>query len=488
MLNNIETILLFILSIALLLVVFSTKLSVKKGYTISFLTLGGSFIYLLQDLGDIFSSLIREHTFNSMLIYDSYSLLFTLIFLLSSSFLLLISKEYIINHKYFNIESFIFIIFSVFGMILLSMSNDFIVAFISLEIASMSIYVLVGINKYNLKSSEAFLKYLVIGSFMGGFYLLGLALIFIQSGSTSFIDLAKYISTHSLEQLYLVILGGLFIMATLMFKISAFPFYAWSLDIYDGAPLPITSLMAGVFKISIFSLMLRVFLSDYIELKDLYDPLIILASILTMLVGSFLAISQQSIKRLLAASSIVHSGYLLVALSSIATIGDAASYSLIFYLIAYFLSAIGSLGVLSMINSKEDITFETLKGFASTNPFLALMMSIFMLSLAGFPSSIGFLGKFYIFSSAIEASLTPLAIFGAITAFISIYYYFKVIASMYFHKNTSALLIYSNIKSYIIIFIISFLVLYLGIGSSYFTYLPGTNDLTEFSKSIINSL
>ncbi len=488
MLNNIEIVLLFILAISISLVVFSTKLSLQKAYNISLITLSASFVFLLQDLGEIFSTLIQKDIFNSMLIYDSFSLLFILIFLLSSAFLLLISKEYIFDHKYFKVESLIFILFSVWGMILLSMSNDLIVAFIALEIASMSIYVLVGINKHKLKSSEAFFKYLVLGSFMGAFYLLGLTLVFIQSGTTSFIDLAKYISTHEIEQLYLVIVGGLLIMATLMFKISAFPFYAWSLDIYDGAPLPITSLMAGIFKISIFSVILRLFLSDYISLKDLYDPLIILASIFTMLAGSFLAISQDSIKRMLAASSIVHSGYLLIALSSIATIGDSASYSLVFYLIAYFLSSLGSLGVLSMINSKDDVTYESLKGFASTNPFLALMMSIFMLSLAGFPSSIGFLGKFYIFSSAIESSLTPLAILGALTAFISIYYYFKVIASMYFHKNISVLLTYSNIKSYIIIFIISFLVLYLGIGSSYFTYLPGTNDLTEFSKSIINSL
>jgi len=482
--------LLLISAIFVLLFGLSSYYSKSRAYYITIITLGTSLLMAISTINKVHSTLILPDIFNSMIVYDTFSATFISLFLLGAFLTLAIAKSFIYTSEYFTFESFVLLLFSLFGMVTLSMANELLTAFIALEISSMSVYVLVGLNKNSLRASEAFFKYLLLGSFASSFYLLGMMLIFAQTKSTNLNDIAYFISTTDLNSQLLIIAGGLLIMITVLFKIAAVPFGAWVIDVYEGASLPITSYMAGVFKIAVFSFALRIFLLDYASFDDIYDPLILGGAVVTMFVGSLLAVVQTSVKKMLAASSVVHSGYILIAFASIGANTGNAAPAIIFYLFAYFISAIGAFGILSYItNSNEKvINYDDLDGLAKTHPLISGALTIFLLSLAGFPSTIGFIGKFYIFTSAIEAGYTIFAVFGAFSAFISIYYYFKVIVHMYFKRSIKKRVEYGYKISFIFILASALVVLWGGVGTSLLLNIPGIDALNELSKYAIKSL
>ncbi|MDF1880866.1 NADH-quinone oxidoreductase subunit N [Sulfurimonas sp. MAG313] len=446
-------------------------------------------IYFQIDyLGELFALEIQPELFNHMLRFDSFASLFNIIFLVGAFLMISTGRAFMQATKFFIGETFALVLFAIFSMMLLSMANELLTAFIALESASVSIYILVGINRYNVRASEALFKYLLLGSFAGAFFLLGIAFIYAQVGSTHLGDIHNYISNHDNNEL--IIMGGILMLITILFKISAIPFGAWTLDVYDGASLPITAFMAGTFKIAIFSITLRILLVDYQSISELFQPLLIFIAVITIIGGSLLTLAQQNIKRMLAASSIVHSGYLLIALSATSTgLSESSAPSIIFYLVAYFLSAIGAFGILSYISvwDTERTTYEDLKGFSHSHPLLAAMMSVFMLSFAGFPSTIGFLGKFYIFTSAIESGLMGLAFLGVLAAFVSIYYYFKVIAMMYFYDQKQHYTMSFSFTPFVI-GIVAISVLWGGIGTGLVSYIPGANILIQTAQASISSL
>ncbi|MDH5465432.1 MAG: proton-conducting transporter membrane subunit, partial [Thiovulaceae bacterium] len=287
-----------------------------------------------------------------------------------------------------------------------------------------------------------------------------------------------------------LIIGASLIMVTILFKLGAFLFHTWVLDVYDGASMPIMMYMSATFKIAIFSIALRIFLVDFSSLVSIFQPVLEILAILTMIGGSLLTLRQTRIKRMLAASSIVHSGYLLIALASLDGNQVISGSSIIFYLLAYFLSSVGALGILSYISTdaNRQFTFDSAKGFSKRSPLLALSMSIFMLSLAGFPSTIGFLGKFYIFTSAIASHHYILVTVGVFTAFVSIYYYFKLIAMMYFFsEKTHAKPLPFSINSLAIIFI-AVLTIWGGIGTGLLTFIPGADSFVLYAQQALDSL
>ncbi|MDX1295648.1 MAG: NADH-quinone oxidoreductase subunit N, partial [Sulfurimonadaceae bacterium] len=448
-------------------------------------------LLLLQDeLFRTHSVLLEQELFNGMMIFDTFSALFMVLFLIGTLMTLTIGRAFIDNAAFFKGEAFVLLLLALFGMLMLSMAYELFTALIALEIASMSVYILIGLNRSKLRPAEAFFKYLVLGSFMGSFYLLGLALIYAQTGTTHLGEISNYIALHSFEELYLVIAGGMLIMVTMMFKIAAVPFGIWVLDVYEGASLPITAFMAGTFKVAVFALALRIYLVDYLHLQEFFAPFLLLAAVITLIAGSVTAVTQSSVKRMLAASSIVHSGYLLIGLASTGAIGSSAASAILFYLVAYMFSAVGAFGILSYVGrgSGERLTYDDLKGLASHHPIVAACLSIFMLSLAGFPSTIGFLGKFYIFTGAIEAGHTALALLGALAAFVSIYYYFKVIAMLYFYPAEQEKKTYGYPLSFTVIVLSAVAVLWGGIGTGLITLIPGADIITEIAKEGIYSL
>lgn len=468
-----------------------TRLYTKnRAHIFSFVIVLLCVLLIQPDLFEIHSTPLYTKLFNGMLVYDTFAALFMTLFLLGTLMTLAIGKSFILYNNYFKAESFVLLLLALFGMLMLAMSHELFSALISLEIASMSVYILVGINRYHSRAVEAFFKYLVLGSFMGSFYLLGMALIYAQTGSTHLGEISGYIMTHTMEDLYLVLAGGMLIMVTVLFKIAAVPFGIWVLDVYEGASLPVTAFMAGTFKIAVFAIALRIYLVDYIYLDTYFEPFLLLTAVITLVAGSLTAVTQDSVRRMLAASSIVHSGYLLIGLASAGTLGGLAAQAILFYLTAYMLSAVGAFGALSYINRGNNaaLTYNDLKGLSSRHPLVAVALSVFMLSLAGFPSTIGFLGKFYIFSGAIEAGYVWLALLGALAAFVSIYYYFRVIAMLYFYPDEQGKPVERYTLSLAFILLSAVAVLWGGIGTGLITLIPGADVITEIARKGVESL
>ena len=449
-----------------------------------------SFAIQYSTMGDYNSTFLFPDIFSEYFILDDFARIFDLMFTAGASLTLLINNDYFKSRNYFNGEYFALILFSVFGMMMLSHAHELVTAFIALEIASLSVYALVGYHKNNKISSEAMMKYMVLGSMTGVFFILGTALIYGAVGSTSLTEIAMYVTDKEGQDMTLLLVGSSFIMITIMFKIGAVPFHSWIVDVYHGAPYPITMFMASTFKIAIFAIALRLYLVNFAPINSFWTEILQGMTILTLLGGSWLAINQTLVKRMLSGSSIVHSGYLLIAISSLGLDSEVAAPAIMFYLIAYFLSAVGAFGILSFMasKSKKQMSYDDFKGFAQKRPYMALMMSIFMLSLAGFPSTIGFLGKFYIFTSAIESGQILLAGLGILTAFISVYYYFKLIAMMYFYSSDSPQKKFPIDISTIFIAIMALLVIWGGIGTSLIPFIPGADAFIDIAKQTISSL
>ena len=471
-------------------------LSQSKRFTLDRLNLIAVFFLVISlvvqliTMGDHKSTFLFTDLLGHSLILDDFASIFDLMFTVGAMLTLLINNDYFKSRSYFNGEYFSLILFSVFGMMMLSHAHELVTAFIALEIASLSIYALVGYHKNNKVSSEAMMKYLVLGSMTGAFFILGTTLIYGAVCSTSLTEIATYVIINEHQDMSLLIIGSSFIMITIMFKIGAVPFHSWVVDVYHGAPYPLTMFMASTFKIAIFAIALRLYLVNFGPINSFWSELLQIMTILTLIGGSWLAINQKLVKRMLAGSSIVHSGYLLIAMSSLGLGSEMAAPAIMFYLIAYFLSSVGAFGILSFIasQSKRQMTYDDFKGFAQKRPYMAIMMSIFMLSLAGFPSTIGFLGKFYIFTSAIESGQILLAGLGILIAFISVYYYFKLIAVMYFYTSDAPQKIFPVNISTIVIAIMALLVIWGGIGTSLIPFIPSPDGFIDIAKRTISSL
>lgn len=471
-------------------------LSNSKTFNLDRLNLVAVFFLIISlvlqyiNFGNTDSSFLFKDIFGKSFILDDFATIFDLMFTIGAILTLLINNDYFKSRHYFNGEYFALILFSVFGMMILSHAHELVTAFIALEIASLSIYALVGYHKHNKVSSEAMMKYMILGSMTGAFYMLGTALIYGAVGSTGLSDISLFVATKDISELTLLVVGSSFIMVTIMFKIGAVPFHSWVVDVYHGAPYPITMFMASTFKIAVFAIALRLYIVNFAPINHFWTEILQVITILTLLGGSWLAIRQKLVKRMLAGSSIVHSGYLLIAISSIGLGSELAAPAIMFYLIAYFISAIGSFGILSFIasQSKRQMHYEDFKGFATRRPYMALTMSIFMLSLAGFPSTIGFLGKFYIFTAAIESGQILLAGLGIMTAFISVYYYFKLIAMMYFYPSQTPQKKLPIDVSTILIFMMALIVIWGGIGTSLIPFIPGADGFIDLAQRSINSL
>jgi len=435
------------------------------------------------------SKFLFEDLFGNTFILDKFSKIFDLMFSIGTILTLLINRDYFKSRTYFNGEYFALLLFSVFGMMILAHAYELVSLFIALEIASLSIYTLVGYHKTKNISSEAMLKYMILGSLTGAFFVLGIALVYGAVGSTNLVEIRDFIATKDSNELRLLILGMSFMGVSILFKMGAVPLHSWLLDVYHGAPYPITMFMASTFKIAVFAVAIRLLIT-LVDISNIWMEVLQMITIMTLLGGSWLAISQNYVKRMLAGSSIVHTGYLLIGISSIGLGSELAASSVMFYLIAYFLSAVGAFGILSFIASRssKQMKFDDFKGFAQHRPYLALAMSIFMLSLAGFPSTIGFLGKFYIFTSAIESKQIFLAALGILTAFISVYYYFKLIAMMYFYESEEIEQKLPLDSSTVLIFVMAFSVVWGGIGTSLIPFVPGADGLIDIARDAIKSV
>lgn len=468
------------------------KITTKNAISIAALFAGFALLCTLANMGGVYSLYPFDNVFHKFLVVDTYAGYFSLVLLATALLTLLIGANYFAKHEEFSTEFFSLFLFSLFGMLLLVHVSELISAFIALEIASLSVYVMVGFQKQKAKRVEASYRYLILGSLAGAFFLLGSAFIYAQTGTTTLSEIGKYISLHSGDDMSLVIVGGAMILITFFFKIAAFPFQNWVIDVYDGAPLPVTTYMAVAFKVAIFGFILRLVISDFSVIRDVWDTLFYFIIVLTLVYGSFLAIIQKSLKRMLAASSMVHTGYMLIAFLSIGVIGESAASSIAFYLVAYFLVSTGAFGLLTYLasNDKVRITYDDFKGFAHVRPYMAAIMSIFMLSFAGIPATVGFIGKFYIFTGAVQAGYPSLAVIGILATFASVYYYFRLIALMYFYPTQEKKEDMAPLKG-LAVYLIALCAIFIvweGVGNMFISYFPGVDYLINLAREAYQSL
>lgn len=476
------------------------KFNIKNHIFASSVFLIIALLFALSNVNNSFSVQPYESFLNNVLTFDTFSNFFNILLILGTLLTILIGEHYLQHRSYFKGEFFSILLFALFGMMVLAQANELITAFIALEIASFSVYIMVGYNSDDSKRVEAIFKYLVLGAFIGAFFLLGLVLVFGTVASTNLADIYSYIQASNGSNLELLYVGLTLILFTFLFKIAAFPFQSWVLDIYRGAPMIITAYMASTFKIAIFSFFMRLILDYIAPIIDFWDTILQVVIILTLLFGTWLAITQDIVKRMLAASSIVHTGYLLLAFISLSYANNSilnieAAYSIMFYLIAYLVSALGAFGLASHIISETNIkvTFDDFKGLAKQRPFLAAMMTIFMLSLAGIPGTIGFIGKVYVFTEALKAGYVALAIFAIFATIVSMYYYLRLIAVMYFYPPKEECISQdfndSRVSTYAILFV-AILTVVGGIGSAVVFFIPALNidTLINFAQLAVKSL
>lgn len=331
---------------------------------------------------------------------------------------------------------------SVLGMLVLVSSGNLLTLYMGLELTSLPLYVLAAINRDNLKSTEAGLKYFVLGSLASGMLLFGISLIYGFSGTLDFASIAQVLAqvtaqSEALAQPMAVslglLVGLLLVMVGFCFKISAVPFHMWTPDVYEGAPTPVTAFFAVAPKIAAITLLARLLMGTFGDLTAYWQQVVVFVSIASMFVGALGAIMQTNIKRLLAYSSIGHVGYALIGIASGIPAGAQA---LLIYLAIYLFMSVGAFGCVLLMRRKgeyvEDIS--ELAGLAETRPAMAAGIAIFMLSMAGIPPLAGFFGKFYIFLAAVESGLYGLAVIGVIASVIAAYYYLKLIKLMYFDE------------------------------------------------------
>jgi NADH-quinone oxidoreductase subunit N len=372
----------------------------------------------------------HEGAFQDTFLLDHFSLFFTQLFLGVAILTVLASIHYLGETRIREGEYHALILFSTFGMILMASTSDLILFFLGLETMSLSVYILTGMWRERAQASEAAMKYFMIGAFATGFLLYGIALIFGATGSTNLARLSTSLTEPASQWSPFLIAGVFLLLIGLAFKVAAVPFHFWVPDVYEGAPTPITAFMAVSVKAAAFAGWGRLFLDPLAPLVSEWRfPLWALA-ILTMTVGNLLAITQSSVKRMLAYSSIAHAGYLLIGVVAGSEVGGQA---LLFYLLAYAPMTLGAFAVVMALKEgeKDNEAYGDCAGVAWKRPFLGMAMSVFMLSLAGFPPLAGFTGKFYLFRSAVVAGHTELAIIGALNSLLSVIYYLRVIVMMY---------------------------------------------------------
>jgi NADH-quinone oxidoreductase subunit N len=324
----------------------------------------------------------------------------------------------------------VLIVLATLGMLLMISANDLISVYLALELQSLALYVVAAMNRDNLRSTEAGLKYFVLGALSSGMLLYGMSLVYGFTGHTGFAGIAAALSAEG-RSLGLIF-GLVFILAGVAFKISAVPFHMWTPDVYEGAPTPVTAFFAAAPKVAAMAMLIRLVIMPFEPIVTDWQQIIVFISIASMLLGSFAAIGQKNIKRLMAYSSIGHMGYALVGLSS----GSMAGVrGVLIYMLVYMVMTLGTFACIMAMKRKDGNHVESvddLAGLSQTNPLMATVLTVMMFSLAGIPPLAGFFAKYFVFMAAIEAQLYALAIIGVLASVVGAYYYLRVIKLMWF--------------------------------------------------------
>jgi len=372
--------------------------------------------------------------FNGMVVQDGFSTFISILLLASGLVGVALAYDYLKRMQIERGEYYVLMLFAISGMMLMATAADLIMVFLALELLSIPLYVLAGFARPRPDSEEAALKYFLLGAFSAGFMVYGIALVFGATGTTA-LDGVVQSTASGAANLTLLSVGAGLILIGLGFKVAAVPFHMWTPDVYQGAPSAVTAFMSVGAKIGGFAALLRVFVLAFPSLSADLTPIFWVLAALTMALGNLLAVAQTNIKRMLAYSSIAHAGYILMALVPFGQkdVIAGAVASALFYLLAYAFTNFGAWAVVIALEKAEGkgLELDDYAGLGSKYPALAAAMAIFMLSFTGVPPTLGFLGKFFLFSEVLKGGFVGLAIVGVLTSLISAYYYLRVVVVMY---------------------------------------------------------
>jgi NADH-quinone oxidoreductase subunit N len=396
----------------------------KRKETIAFLSMMAVAVVAFNFTGSFGTA------FNGMFISDGYSMFFKMIFILNVILTVLISVKYIEIEKVNLGEYYGLILFSTLGMMIMASAGDLIILYLGLELMALSTYILAGFLRYDMKSNEAAMKYFLLGAFASAFLLYGTSMLYGLTGTTDLKAISSYIMQNGLSGNPVLTLSMILLGVAFSFKIAAVPFHMWAPDAYEGAPTSITAFMSVGPKAAGFAVLGRVFLTAFGSVRVEWTAVLIPIAILTMGVGNVVALSQINIKRMLAYSSIAHAGYALLGI--IAGTADGIA-SVMNYMLIYAFMNVGAFAVIIMLRSEgfkgDDIA--DFEGLSKTHPLASALMLVFMFSLTGIPPTAGFMGKFYLFMSAIDAGYTWVVIIAVIFSAISAYFYLRIVMYMY---------------------------------------------------------
>ena len=380
----------------------------------------------------------REGTaFATLFITDRLTTTMKALVLVGAAISILMSRAYFEHVKSWRFEYPLLVSLATLGMMLMISANDLMSLYVGLELQSLALYVIAAFHRDSVRSTEAGVKYFVLGSVASGMLLFGASLIYGFCGGTSFVQISQALLAGKAGEIGTVI-GLVFVVAGLAFKISAVPFHMWTPDVYEGAPTPVTALFAVAPKIAAISLTVSVLMGPFKPLFPQWQQIIIAAAVLSMAWGAFAALRQPNIKRLMAYSSIGNVGYVLL---GVAAGSEKGVQSVVFYLAIYMVMTLGVFAVILAMRRRGVMVegVSDLAGLGKDHPMLALAMLIFMFSMAGIPPLAGFWGKLYIFMAAIEAKLFWPAVLGVLASVVASYYYLRIVKVMYFDEGTEAL-------------------------------------------------
>jgi len=364
--------------------------------------------------------------------YDRFGLFINAIILISTALVLMISPQYLNRRGLHYGEYYSLILAAATGMMILAGASSLMVIFLAIELLSIALYILSGFSRTEPRSHEAAMKYLLLGGFASGFLLFGMALIYGETGHTQLAQIAAALQNAGNSVDPLLMAGVALLFVGLAFKISAAPFHTWTPDVYQGAPTSVTMFMSVTTKVAAFATLIRVFTYTLGEtaVYDRWKIIVYFVAIASMVVGNVAALRQKSVKRLLGYSGIAQGGYILIGVVVLSPLGTIAS---LYYLAAYAVTNIGAFAVITIMAGRgEDMdSYDSLRGLAFRRPYVAAAMSLFLLSLGGFPPTAGFFAKFFVFAAAINANQVPLALWGIATSAVSVFYYLRIALLMY---------------------------------------------------------
>ncbi|MDO8549194.1 MAG: NADH-quinone oxidoreductase subunit N [Ignavibacteria bacterium] len=400
--------------------------------------------------------------FQNMLATGGNVNIFYFIFTFGAAIVSMLSVEYLRKYDAYFGEFYILLQSSVLGMMFMAGARDLFMIFLGLELMSICFYTLAGLNRKRLTANEASLKYFLLGAFATGFIVYGIALIYGSAGTTS-LEIISSRFTELTENI-LFIGGMLLFLIGFSFKIAAFPFHMWVPDVYQGSGTTVAGLFSTGGKAAAFSAIIVTFFAVFNNsVENIFTPYLSAIAVLSMLFGSIVAIAQEDIKRMLAYSSIAHTGYMTIGLAAGNYEGVAG---IIFYLAAYTFMNLGAFGIVAIIEGRDEtnLSINSYAGLASHHPILAAMLSVFMFSLAGIPPFAGFFGKYYVFIAAIKADLIWLAVVGVVSSVIGVYFYLRIVVLMYFRDAEAEISLSSHNTGLLAVIISVLLVIVLGLA------------------------